>query len=95
MGGGYQTSGAVPSGLDDLLGLGSEGLLGDIAGTASPPTVAGYGNPAPAPSTLMGLGGLGDVFATGGLAAGGGASYVPPKAVSTRIQYTLSMCLSD
>lgn len=34
----------MSSGLDDLLGLGSDGLLGDIGGTTSPSTV-----PAPAP----------------------------------------------
>uniref|UniRef100_A0A0R3RXU5 AP complex subunit beta n=1 Tax=Elaeophora elaphi TaxID=1147741 RepID=A0A0R3RXU5_9BILA len=29
----------MSSGLDDLLGLGSDGLLGDIGGTSSPPTI--------------------------------------------------------
>lgn len=36
--GSYQLA-PVSSGLDDLLGLGSDGLLGDISGAISPPTV--------------------------------------------------------
>lgn len=36
--GSYQPA-PISSGLDDLLGLGSDGLLGDIGGTTSPPTV--------------------------------------------------------
>lgn len=38
----------MSSGLDDLLGLGSDGLLGDsVSGTVSPPTVQQAPPPAP------------------------------------------------
>lgn len=36
--GSYQPA-PMSSGLDDLLGLGSDGLLGDVGGTYSPPTL--------------------------------------------------------
>lgn len=44
----------ISSGLDDLLGLGSDGLLGDVGGTTSPPTIQ---TQIPVPPT-SGVGGI-------------------------------------
>ncbi|OZC05497.1 hypothetical protein X798_07529, partial [Onchocerca flexuosa] len=41
--GSYQPA-PMSSGLDDLLGLGSDGLLGDVGGTYSPPTIPTQGS---------------------------------------------------
>ncbi|VDK55091.1 unnamed protein product, partial [Gongylonema pulchrum] len=44
----------MSSGLDDLLGLGSDGLLGDVGGTTSPPTIQQTQTPAP-PTNAPGI----------------------------------------
>lgn len=41
----------MSSGLDDLLGLGSDGLLGDVGGATSPPTVPPVNNTTSLPTS--------------------------------------------
>ncbi|VDM49049.1 unnamed protein product [Toxocara canis] len=75
--GSYQPA-PMSAGLDDLLGLGSDGLLGDIGGTTSPPTVQ-----MPSAVPISGSGGFGVASAGPFGAAPSMMPAAPPAVVAT------------